>query len=741
MQDVHRPKIHSVIVLVTAILAIGSGLLFAQPTPRVPTLNLPDAKIVEVYRGNWHNTLKPCRENTTPPGAGSPHTEPHRPWKVDVNGHYPGWYPGVDVKHSAAAYLACGRDLPLVLRAWNLTTSRYQMDDGGVRPSTMDDNPQGIWPETTVDGSVVFYPLRTVATIDYLLLGDVVFRFSQDKPWLTKALPTMRRAAAFLEGWIDDEGLLHSDSYDLDQVYREIDGVAQASAYLAFRRLAALEAAIENEPGRQRAEATAARLAQAANKHFWNLGRGYYDEHLIYNNVARTGRLGSVSAVSSELDAAHSAKNAIDGALGVGVDAFGVGVGAAGKHEWAAKNETVGAWIQIGFQQPTRIAKAILVNRTDPRVQPGERFARGFLEFSDGSPKVEVSFNALGVSRAVVAFSPRRVTWIKFIGTSMQGKGGAHAGLAEFAVLPAEQPYRKVSHGMTDTNFAMVAFGVADDARAASIWRYFRKNELRFYEVNGLHAPTWISEATVSYGDGELNRRAPYKDCVAMARIWRYDALMRRRMRDGEGLYRTIQYANALYDRPSGGGVGWFAERYGLGRFQPGDEAQATIPKYAGYPAVYNSTIVQEALLGLSVDASGAVRIDPCVPSGWYTQGFGQEGCGVLKNHDLGFTCRAKRLEGWIRGPVGSRTLHVQRPPQLTPVACEVVVDGKSVPHESAGNLVTFTVRLPEDGRVKFAIRGSVESTSARDRRPQPNRRAPVPAILRSSRQTSRTRS
>src|SRR5690606_12333952 len=108
-------------------------------------------------------------------------------------------------------------------------------------------------------------------------------------------------------------------------------------------------------------------------------------------------------------------------------------------------------------------------------------------------------------------------------------------------------------------------------------------------------------------------------------------------------------YANALFDRPSGGGVGWFAERYGLGRFQPGDEAQATIPKYAGYPAIYNSTIVQEALLGLSADVEGTIHIAPCVPEDWYRRGFGQTGCGMLDGVQLGFTYGWDRFEGTLR--------------------------------------------------------------------------------------------
>jgi hypothetical protein len=89
------------------------GSLLAQRPSSPPRLRLPEPKIVEVYRGNWFNTLGPCLD--VPPAGPNPgpHLEPLRPWRVDGQGHYPGWYPGVDVKHSAAAYLACAKDLPL----------------------------------------------------------------------------------------------------------------------------------------------------------------------------------------------------------------------------------------------------------------------------------------------------------------------------------------------------------------------------------------------------------------------------------------------------------------------------------------------------------------------------------------------------------------------------------------------------------------------------------------------------
>ncbi|MCA9435403.1 MAG: hypothetical protein KC978_06435 [Candidatus Omnitrophica bacterium] len=687
-------------------VAIGFLLMANCSMAELPRLDLPEKKIEQVYRNNWVHTLEPCKvpAPSSPESEPEANVEPLRPWKVEVNGHYPGWYPGVDVKHQAAAYLACEKNLPLVLRGWELTKSRYLLEDGSIRPMTFHNNPHNIVPETTVDGSVVYYPLRSTANIDFLLLGDMIFRFSQDREWLAENLPAMRKAAAYLEGWVDDEGLLHSDSYDLDQVYRQIDGVAQAAACHAFRQLALLESVLGNEAEVNRFETVASRLSEGVEKHFWSDELGYYYEHLVYNDIAQSGQLGSVIAVSSKLGPDHDEAKAIDGVVGIGIDGFQVGVGAAGNHEWATDGETSGAWIQIGFGQPIEIGRIILFNRTDPKVTPGERFARGRIEFSDGSDPVEVQFNDLAISRAEVSFTPREVSWIKFTGTEMEGEGGGNAGLAEVIVLPSDEPYRKITHGMADANFALVGYEIANSTHAESVWNYFRSHESAFYSVNNLAAPTWIAEKTETYGPGELNRRAPYKDCVAMARIWRYDAMMRRRMRDGAGLIQTIGFANILHDRPSGGGPGFFAERYDLGRFEPGDEAQATVPKYTGYPSIYNSTIVQQTLLGLNVDVWGTIEIDPCVPSDWYEKGFGEEGCGILLNRDLGFHYFKDRMNGWIEGSPGVQKFRVQIPPNLASHSLQVLRNGKAIKFKRDGRFLAFNLSIDKEERTTFEI-------------------------------------
>lgn len=681
-----------------------SSFVQAQ-TQNIPQLKLPSPQINETFEMNWLNTLQACLVEASDEAPMSPFHEPRRPWKVDVAGHYPGWYPGVDVKHMSQAYLTCSGDIQRVLTAWNLTRDVYQMDDGGIKPSTMHNNPQGIWPETTIDGSIVYYPLRTVATIDFLICGDMIYRYTQDSQWLRENLPAMRKAADYLIGWTDGLGVLYSDSYDLDQVYRELDGVAQASAYLAFNRLADLESIGGNAEGRKIARDHSNKLKEAAARYFWNEELGYFNEHLIYNNVCRFAR-DTVSVTASTNDPENgNPELAIDGVIGIGIDAFAVGTGEAGRHEWKSNSETVGAWIQLSFSEPTEISHCCLFNRTALDSGPGDRFETGRLEFSDGSEPVEVSFNDLVISRAWVSFTPRTVDWVRFTGTKMQAADGTSAGLSEFMVMPASNPYRAANHGMTDTSFAMLAFNVADDARATKVWNYFRENEKAFYEVNGLRAPTWIAEHDPPYGAGELNLRAPYKDCVAMARTWRYDALMRRRMHDGAGIVMTLEDACKLIQRPSGGGVGWFAERYGLGRFQPGDESQANVAKYSEYPAVFNSVIVQEALLGVSKGIDGVLRVDPCVPAFWYEQGFAVSNFNVGVNQRLSFVYSSRKCEVTIEGFSGTQTFVVLVPPGLDPQSARVYVEETIVPSTLNGSSLQFTLLPNAKGKSPFVIR------------------------------------
>ncbi|MDD2764868.1 MAG: hypothetical protein PHE83_12945 [Opitutaceae bacterium] len=388
-----------------------------------------------------------------------------------------------------------------------------------------------------------------------------------------------------------------------------------------------------------------------------------------------------------------------------------------------AQSSPTGAWLQINLKEPTAINRVILYNQQDLGLRPEEAFATGRLDFSDGST-VPVHFGSGVNSRAVVPFASRTVSWVRFTGEKMQNErkdsarlmrsadffggsgqalqGKGNAGLAEFEIHPTVEPYLKYTHGMSDVNFALVGYGAANEAQARSVWQYFQTHEDAFYFCNGIACPTWTTEFPETYTGAELNSINSNKDRTAFGRIWRHDVWMRKRMGDADGIYKTIGYANILYHRPSGGGVGFFGERYDLGRFTPGDDGHDSTPKYAEYPAEYNATVVGEVMLGVSADVRGTIVIDPCVPAHWYESGFGIENPGILQDRDLGFTYGSDRVRGWIKGKPGSQAVRLLLPPSIK--AARVLQDGKDIPHAESGRYTAFTLDLVAGKTHAFSV-------------------------------------
>ena len=178
-------------------------------------------------------------------------------------------------------------------------------------------------------------------------------------------------------------------------------------------------------------------------------------------------------------------------------------------------------------------------------------------------------------------------------------------------------------------------------------------------------------------------------------------------MRDGEGIYKTIRYADDIYRRPSGGGAGFFGERYGLGRFTPGDDGQDSTPKYAEYPAEYNATVIGEVLMGVTADVNGMIVVDPTVPKDWYGRGFGIDSPGILKDRDIAFKYGLRQVTGWVRGTAGKQALRVLLPPEVKTV--RAVQDGKEVPHEESGRYTSFALDLVEGKTSLFVVEGASE--------------------------------
>jgi len=220
---------------------------------------------------------------------------------VDAANHYGGWYPAIDVKYHTRSYLFCEKNLPLVLTGWQFTIQHCRLPNGGIKITELPGSSGTVYPYRSKDGTVIAYPLRASGTIDLLLTGDMIYRFSRDKAWLKANIQYLRSAAGWLETWIDDQGMLDSWDYDHDSLMRRgTDGTAQASAFMAFKKLAALENVLGNAARRDHCETVANRLAAGARNILWDAKRGYFSEYAETNNIARSNRLGSIGGVSSE---------------------------------------------------------------------------------------------------------------------------------------------------------------------------------------------------------------------------------------------------------------------------------------------------------------------------------------------------------------------------------------------------------------------------------------------------------
>lgn len=128
-----------------------------------------------------------------------------------------------------------------------------------------------------------------------------------------------------------------------------------------------------------------------------------------------------VSASSENSAGGQGAAKAVDGAI--------AGAPAEPVKEWVTLNQLSGAWIQLNWPSPVRIAQVNLYDRPDAN----ENVVSGTLTFSDST---SIAVGALPANGRVlpVTFAPKTVSWVRF--TVNQAVGTA-TGLSEFQVLGA----------------------------------------------------------------------------------------------------------------------------------------------------------------------------------------------------------------------------------------------------------------------------------------------------------------
>lgn len=258
-----------------------------------------------------------------------------------------------------------------------------------------------------------------------------------------------------------------------------------------------------------------------------------------------------------------------------------------------------------------------------------------------------------------------------------------------------EHPQRGLisHHGLTDTDWAALATGIATAEQGERLWPQLRREE-RFH-YGGM--PTGIAMRPEAYEDWEFTH-PDRLDLAAMGRVWYLEAWARARQNDADGLLAGLHKVAEVgreYD------YAW-RERYHpdpTGKLVPAGTA-----RYCEYPANL-IRIVQEFLLGVDLRLDGSVALTPTVPESYWVRGFGQN--LIWADRHLDYRMQAGLVRGKYTGrtPLKLGVRLVPGPPAREPRA---EADGRPLTVRSEGGLAW--VELPGHGEappraVEFAIR------------------------------------
>jgi len=113
-------------------------------------------------------------------------------------------------------------------------------------------------------------PLRALASPTYIQNADVIYRWTQDKAWLERQLPSINLAADFLASLTTPEGAVGGAGYYVERPTRiEYDGVAQCHAVDAFGLAADLNEVAGNAEMAKRFRDLADRIKSNFQTRFW----------------------------------------------------------------------------------------------------------------------------------------------------------------------------------------------------------------------------------------------------------------------------------------------------------------------------------------------------------------------------------------------------------------------------------------------------------------------------------------
>lgn len=215
-------------------------------------------------------------------------------WSVCADGKdfgYGNTYPSLDGHQMSDALLMLGQ-VDVVKANWDYVRS-FQKPDGqlpiaiipssagkeigvpGVATSFVDRN-GGLY-QHWVPGD----PLRALAGPTYIQNADAIFRCTQDRQWLLEQLPSVNLAAEFLASLTTADGAVKGAGYYVERPTRiEYDGVAQCHAVDAFRRVAELNANVDNSKMAKRYSDLANRIERHFRTRFWLKDQNRFAEYI-----------------------------------------------------------------------------------------------------------------------------------------------------------------------------------------------------------------------------------------------------------------------------------------------------------------------------------------------------------------------------------------------------------------------------------------------------------------------------
>lgn len=182
-------------------------------------------------------------------------------------------FPGLDWGQSAEALMWLGRT-PEALASWEYVKTFIRED--GLLPLAIFPSQAG--KTSMVHGKHPFAvapngglyrhwfpsnPLLVLANATFLIMGDAMHRFLQDRAWLDAQTPALRRVADWLAAQVEPEGLVPGGAYYLERPTRlQYDGIGQCYAAHALRLASQLT-------GDRRYEAVADRIRDCFRRRFW----------------------------------------------------------------------------------------------------------------------------------------------------------------------------------------------------------------------------------------------------------------------------------------------------------------------------------------------------------------------------------------------------------------------------------------------------------------------------------------